>query len=86
MKEEYARMSFKRRHNLDSWNYTDELARMSGFEPLPEYYKIGHRSWHKHKDDRPDDYKDYNLVIGNDNKSVTIVKMKQDDINSNDET
>lgn len=59
---------------LDSWKYPEELARLGGFPPLPEYYKFGTEAWAKLAETDINNYKDYTFVLSKDKKSVKIFK------------
>lgn len=64
----------KKAGNYDRWRYLEDLAKLGGFPPVPEYYNIVLKAWINFKKTHLDNFKDYNLVIGDDKKSVKIIK------------
>lgn len=65
----------KNAHKLtDSGRYLDELTNLGGFTPIPKYYNIGFKVWIDFWSKHLDNFRDYNLVIGEDKASVSIVR------------
>ncbi|XP_033215018.1 flavin-containing monooxygenase FMO GS-OX5-like isoform X2 [Belonocnema kinseyi] len=66
----------KKRHahvlGAQQWAYHNNLAQAGGFNPLPPFYQVGYDAWSKLRASNLWHYKDYKLVIADDDKSVEI--------------
>lgn len=66
----------KRKAHLltNGYDYLDDLARWGRFTTIPELYKNGFKAWGSFSEDHLANYKDHNLKIEADNKTVRVVK------------
>ncbi|XP_043468284.1 flavin-containing monooxygenase FMO GS-OX-like 2 [Leptopilina heterotoma] len=54
------------------WSFNNSLAKAGGFNPLPPFYETGYKAWWSLRKSNLWHYKDYKLIIADDNKSVDI--------------
>lgn len=59
---------------INAYDYINELAYFGHFALSPEYYEIGFKAWNFLINEHRDNFKDYNLMIGDDRMSVKVVK------------
>ena len=57
----------------DQFSYLDGLAEMGNFEKLPEFIEVGFKIWIKHRDENIADYKNKNLFVSEDKKTVKLI-------------
>lgn len=55
------------------WSFNNSLAKDGGFNPLPPFYETGYKAWWSLRKSNLWHYKDYKLIIADDNKSVDII-------------
>lgn len=62
-------------HNLatQQWSFNNSLAVAGGFNPLPPFYETAYEAWWSLRKSNLWHYKDYKLIIADDDKSVEIV-------------
>ena len=62
-------------HILDAqqWAFNNNLAQVGGFDPVPPIYQVAYEAWTKLRSSNLWHYKDYKLVITDDDKSVEII-------------
>lgn len=55
------------------WAYYDDLADLAGVERIPEFYKNGYTEWNIQKAGNLLTYKDSEIIIEEDGKTVHII-------------
>ncbi|XP_051175246.1 uncharacterized protein LOC127290596 isoform X2 [Leptopilina boulardi] len=62
-------------HSLatQQWSFNNSLAEAGGFNPLPPFYEMGYKAWWNLRKTNLFHYKDYKLIIADDDKSVEVI-------------